>query len=128
MNDFQAKFHGFTLIEVLLALSVFALAGIALLSTSDSHLRNLSMLENQMYAEWIAADQLVEVNITTNWPPKNNAKGKIELAGREWHWLQKVGKTEDPGLLQVTVEVRSQLSDSESLARLSTFVSKADNK
>ena len=128
MNDFQAKFHGFTLIEVLLALSVFALAGIALLSTSDSHLRNLSMLENQMYAEWIAADQLVEVNITTNWPPKNNAKGKIELAGREWHWLRKVGKTEDPGLLQVTVEVRSQLSDSESLARLSTFVSKADNK
>ena len=125
MNKYPSRPQGLTLIEVLLALSVFAMAGIALLNTSDSHLRHLSVLENQMYAQWIAADQLVEVNLTANWPPKNNAKGQVDLAGREWHWLQKVRKTEDSGLLAITVEVRGQESDTQALAFLTTFVSKS---
>jgi general secretion pathway protein I len=127
MNKYSGRASGFTLIEVLLALSVFAMAGIALLNTSDSHLRHLSVLENQMYAQWIAADQLVDVNLSANWPPKNNAKGQVDLAGREWHWLQKVRKTEDSGLVEITVEVRRQESDTQALALLSTFVSKSGN-
>jgi general secretion pathway protein I len=80
-----------------------------------------------MYAQWIAADQLVDVNLSANWPPKNNAKGQVDLAGREWHWLQKVRKTEDSGLVEITVEVRRQESDTQALAFLSTFVSKSGN-
>ena len=128
MNEHPNKCRGFTLLEVLLALSVFALAGIALLNTSDSHLRNLSMLENQMYAQWVAADQLVEVSLTVgNSPLKNNAKGQVELAGRAWHWLQTIKKTQDSGLVEVTIEVREQPSDEQVHARLSTFMEGANN-
>ena len=128
MNRQGRKTLGFTLIEVLLALSVFSLAGIALLSTADTHFTNLSILENQMYADWVAADQLVEVNLEQTWPPKNNKKGKVELAGREWHWLQKVIQTTDKEMRSVVIEVRLDSDDKLALTSLMTYVSKGTGK
>ncbi len=119
---------GFTLIEVLLALSVFSLAGIALLSTADTHFNNLTILENKMYADWVASNQLVEVNLNTSWPPKNNKRGKVELAGREWHWLQKVIKTTDKDMRSVVIEVRTDEKDKLALTSLMTYVSKGSKK
>jgi len=128
MNNLTKKLRGFTLIEVLLALSVFSLAGIALLNTADSHFKSLSIIENQMYAEWIAADQLVEANLEQSWPPKNNKKGKVELAGREWHWLQKVTKTADKEMRSIVIEVRMDEGDTLALTSLETYISKSASK
>lgn len=128
MNKCLSYRYGFTLIEVLLALSVFALAGIALLNTSDSHMRNLALVEKQMYAQWIAADQLVEVNLVSTWPPKNNDKGKVELASREWYWLRKVQKTQDKNMLSITIEVREKEADDKAITELTTFIVKANNQ
>lgn len=128
MNKFRKNLSGFTLIEVLLALSVFSLAGIALLSTADSHFNNLTIIENQMYAEWVAADQLVEANLARTWPPQNNKKGKIELAGRDWHWLQKVIKTNDKDMRVIEIEVRKNEDDDLPLSTLTTYVSNGVTK
>jgi len=128
MNRQGRKSLGFTLIEVLLALSVFSLAGIALLSTADTHFNNLGILENQMYAGWVASDQLVEVNLDQTWPPKDNKKGTVELAGREWHWLQKVIKTTDKEMRSVVIEVRLDNDNKLALASLMTYVSKGTGK
>jgi len=122
------KLLAFTLIEVLLALSIFSMAGIALLSTADSHFNNLSILENKMYADWIAADQLVSVNLEQTWPPKNNKKGTTTLAGREWHWLQKVIKTTDNDMRAVVIEIRMEEKDKLALTSLMTYVSKGTGK
>lgn len=114
---------GFTLIEVLLALSVFALAGVALLSTSETHFSSLNHIEEKMFANWVASNQLVEVNIEKQWPPKNNKRGKVELAGREWFWRQEVLETFDKNMRAVAIEVR-MVEDSETpTARLMTYVS-----
>ena len=84
---------GFTLIEVMLAMAVFSIAGIAILGTADTSARNLGYLESKIIASWVASNQLVETTLDTSWPPKNNRKGKVELAGQEWFWQQKVIKT-----------------------------------
>ncbi|MEW6992206.1 type II secretion system minor pseudopilin GspI [Colwelliaceae bacterium 6441] len=117
---------GFTLIEVLLALSVFSLAGLALLNTADTHFNSLNNLENKMLADWVASNQLVEVNLNKTWPPKNNKTGKAEMAGREWHWQQKVIKTEDNDMRAVVVEVRFSENDELALTSLMTYVSKGE--
>ncbi|MDT0603974.1 type II secretion system minor pseudopilin GspI [Thalassotalea castellviae] len=116
--------QGFTLIEVLLALSVFSLAGLALLDTADTHFNSLNNLENKMIADWVASNQLVEASLDESWPPKNNKTGKVTMAGREWFWTQKVIKTQDNDMRSIVIEVRQSENSELALTSLMTYVSK----
>lgn len=116
--------QGFTLIEVLLALSVFSLAGLALLDTADTHFNSLNNLENKMIADWVASNQLVEASLDDTWPPKNNKTGKVDMAGREWFWTQKVIKTQDNNMRSIVIEVRQNEKSELALTSLMTYVSK----
>ncbi|WP_286235861.1 type II secretion system minor pseudopilin GspI [Thalassotalea sediminis] len=118
-----SKAIGFTLVEVLLALSVFALAGVALLSTSETHFSSLNYIEDNMVAQWVASNQLVDASLDRQWPPKNK-QGSVEQAGREWHWQQKVVATTDKDMRAITIEVRAQKKAASPLASLTTYVAK----
>jgi general secretion pathway protein I len=115
---------GFTLIEVMLAMAVFSIAGIAILGTADTNVRNLGYLESKIIASWVASNQLVEVSVDSSWPPKNNKKGKVELAGQSWFWQQKVLKTTDKDMRAIVIEVRLYEKSSAALTSLTTYVSK----
>lgn len=115
---------GFTLIEVMVAMAVFAIAGVALIASTSTHFTNLSVLETKMLANWVASNQLVEASLEQSWPLKNNKKGKVELAGREWFWQQKIAKTNDKNMSQVSIEIRLKETDKLSLSSLSTYVIK----
>jgi len=116
---------GFTLIEVMLAMAIFSIAGIALLSVADNNFRNLSHLENKVLANWVASNQLVAVTLDKTWPPKNNKKGTLEMAGQEWFWLQKVVKTENKNMRSVVIEIRNEEDQKLAVTSIVTFVSKS---
>lgn len=116
---------GFTLIEVMLAMAIFAMAGVALVSSSETHFRTLGHLEAKMMSSWVASNQLVEASLDTTWPLKNNKKGKVELAGREWFWIQKVQKTNDQNMSAVTIEVRLKEDEKSAINYLTTYLAKA---
>jgi general secretion pathway protein I len=117
---------GFTLIEVMLAMAVFAIAGVALLGVADNNYRHISHLEEQMFANWVASNQLVEVSLDKTWPPKNNRKGQVEMAGRTWYWQQKVIKTTNKEMRSVVIEVR--LDEDEELVTASAMTYLAQDK
>jgi len=125
-NPNGAKKSGFTLIEVMLAMAVFAVAGVALLGVADNNYRHISHLEEQMFANWVASNQLVEASLDKTWPPKNNRKGKVEMAGRTWYWQQKVVKTANKEMRAVTMEVR--LDEDEELVTSSVTTYLAQDK
>jgi general secretion pathway protein I len=114
---------GFTLIEVMLAMAVFAVAGVALLGVADNNYRHISLLEEKMLANWVASNQLVELSLATTWPPKNNRKGNVEMAGRTWYWQQKVIKTDNNLLRQIIMEVRASENDELVSASMETYLS-----
>ena len=116
---------GFTLIEVMLAMAIFAIAGVALVSSAESTFRTLGHLETKMIANWVASNQLVSASLDTTWPPKNNKKGKIEMAGREWFWQQKVIKTTDKDMRSLVIEIRLQEKQILAETSLMTYVAKA---
>jgi general secretion pathway protein I len=118
-----AKQSGFTLIEVMLAMAVFAVAGVALLGVADNNYRHMSLLEEKMLANWVASNQLVELSLAKTWPPKNNRKGNVDMAGRTWYWQQKVVKTDNDLLRQVIMEVRLNEDDELVSASLATYLS-----
>jgi general secretion pathway protein I len=113
---------GFTLIEVMLAMAVFAIAGVALLGVADNNYRHISHIEEQMFANWVASNQLVEASLDKTWPPKNNRKGKVEMAGRTWYWQQKVIKTANKELRAVNMQVRLNEDDELVIASLMTYL------
>jgi len=117
---------GFTLIEVMLAMGVFAIAGVALLGASANNFRHISHLENKMFASWVASNQLVSASISDKWPPKNNLKGEVELAGKQWFWLQQVKKTTDKDMRAVIIEVRINEGDELAVTSLTTYLSKGE--
>lgn len=126
ISHFKSKSLGFTLIEVMLALGVFSIAGVALLSAASNNARNIGHLEDKMFANWVASNQLVAASLETTWPPKNNAIGEVEMAGRAWFWTQKVIKTTDNDMRAIVMEVRLRKDDELAVSSLTTYVSKVE--
>ena len=122
----KATTLGFTLIEVMLAMAVFSIAGVALLSTANNNARNIGYLESKMFANWVASNQLVAASLEKKWPPKNNLKGEVELAGRAWFWRQKVIKTTDKEMRAIVLEVRLHENDELAVSSLTTYISKVE--
>jgi len=127
-NRQAKKTLGFTLIEVMLAMAVFSIAGIALLSAAINNTRNIGYLEDKMLANWVASNQLVTSSLEKKWPPKNNLKGDVELAGRVWFWQQKVIKTTDSDMRAIVMEIRLKEGDELAISSLTTYVSKVEKK
>jgi general secretion pathway protein I len=116
------RVRAFTLIEVMLAMAVFAIAGTALLGVATNNSRSLAHLEKNIIANWVAANQLVDASLDKSWPPKNNQKGKVEMAGAEWHWRQKVIKTTDNNMRAVNIEVRLDEKEPLAISNLMTYL------
>lgn len=76
--------RGMTLLEVLIALAIFATAAIATIRSVSQHINTLSYLEEKTFAALVADNQMAQVLLSQSKPSKK--KGKEELAGREWFW------------------------------------------
>ncbi|WP_428775598.1 type II secretion system minor pseudopilin GspI [Vibrio sp.] len=76
--------RGMTLLEVLVALAIFATAAIAVLRSVSQHINTLSYLEEKTFAAMVVDNQMAKVTLAGGTIRKQN--GKQELAGREWYW------------------------------------------
>jgi general secretion pathway protein I len=75
---------GFTLLEVLVALAVFAVAAISLMKVSESQLRLSQTLEEKTFAHWVALNMLTEMQAGQDWPSIGEQTGKVSMASRDW--------------------------------------------
>lgn len=118
------KHAGMTLLEVMVALLIFALTGSAILKAAGDHLNNVGQVEAITFANWVASNRLNQLQLDTTWPPKNNLKGDMEMADRTWYWQQRVIKTNDDDLRSVTINVGLKDDYSDSVTSVTTFVAK----
>lgn len=114
--------RGFTLIEVLAALTVLALTLGGILSAAGFYGQNAVYLQDKTVAGWIANNQMVEVQLAREWPATGRSDGRVEMAGRDWFWRQTVEETPDDRLRRVNLQVRLDAADDEAwLVTLSAF-------
>lgn len=119
------KYQGFTLLEVLVALSICAMAGIAAMQATSEHIYHLSSIEEQTYGSWVAENVLVEQRTQGDkWQGKNGARGSEMMAGIEWFWRQDVVPTADKSFVKVTINVFSDDKYENSIYELSTYLNK----
>jgi general secretion pathway protein I len=113
--------RGFTLIEVLIALAVVALALLGLTRTAAIEVRDFDALRERTLAGWVAANVLAEARLSSL-PATGTSDGRVELGGRPWRWTRDVSATPDPDIRRIDVRVFAGEAK-ESVASLSGFAS-----
>lgn len=109
--------RGFTLIEVLAAMAIFAIAAIAVINATTANIHSLSVLEQKTFADWVASNKLNDVQYQKL---DDGASGVEKLAGIDWHWRIKKLKTPDNDFyaLEVSVSRHADFSQPEAVERL----------
>ncbi len=79
--------RGFTLLEVLVALAVLALALAAGIKAAGSNIDNAAYLRDRTLAHWVAMNKLTEMQVFNKFPGSGTTeRGSLLLAGSEWYW------------------------------------------
>lgn len=89
------KNKGFTLIEVMVALAIIAIALAALIKASGNHTRSAGYLKSKTLAHYVAMNEVAKLQTENAWPDLGTKKDDTEMAGVTWYWTRVVEKTAD---------------------------------
>lgn len=116
----RARHRGFTLIEVLVALFVFAVAMTALVQSGTRRAQNVDYLRDRTLASWIAVDRITAIRLESGELATGSRDGEVEMARRTWFWQAEISATEDDTVRRIEVAVRLD-EDAEPLSRMTGF-------
>jgi general secretion pathway protein I len=97
--------HGFTLVEVLVALVVVALGLTALMVAVNGTARTSGHLRDKSLAQWIALNRLTEIRLNTVKFGQNTDTGEVEFGNRKWHYDTRYFDTSIGTMKRVVVRV-----------------------
>jgi len=119
--------RGFTLIEVMVALAVVAVALPALMFSLHQQIDGTAYLRDKSVAHLIAANKLTEVRLLARARGqllKGTDSGTTEMAGRQWDWQLNSTETQLPKFFRVEIKVQAPDSpDENSIYTLVGFLS-----
>lgn len=96
---------GFTLLEVLVALVVFAIAALSLLSAQNSQISTDQHLEEKTLAHWVALNQLADMRLQKAFPEVGQGETTVKMAGRSWLVSSKVQATPSANVRLLIISV-----------------------
>ena len=114
-----AAARGFTLIEVLVALAIVAIALLAGLQATNALTRNALRQAEVLLAQLCADNELVQVRLSRQMPAVGDASVRCEQAGRALDVSVVVRPTPNPTFRRVDAQV---FSEGHPVLRLSTIV------
>lgn len=108
-GDQMMKDKGFTLIEVMVALAVFAIVSVALVGNSTSTLRQAGVIQDRTVATWLAEDELTALRMQRRsdetFPVPGTSRDVMEIGGAAWDIETEIEATENDYVRRITVRV-----------------------
>ena len=96
---------GFTLLEIMIALAVFATLAAALMSVSQYVLGQSARVEARLLGAWLADNHLSELQLQTPPPAPGQKTLHLSYAQRDWRVSQRIVSEPGTGLLRVELSV-----------------------
>ncbi|MGB1091072.1 MAG: type II secretion system minor pseudopilin GspI [Oceanobacter sp.] len=104
-NCVKKESGGFTLLEVLIALTIFAAIATVVSGTTSQSTDTALYLENRTLASWVAENRLAQIRLIPSGVSVGEANDNLDLGNREWKVHTKIISTEMAGVMRVTVSV-----------------------
>jgi len=127
MNNRHKSVHpqqGFTLLEVMVALAIIAIALGATVRVVGNATSNASYLVDKSFAQWIALNEIAKAKIDRNWASKGEKSGTATMLEREWYWKSNTKITADKDMQRIEVSVFKNENDEAALITVVGFMAK----
>lgn len=118
--------RGFTLIEVLVALAILAVALAAALRSATLAADGTLELKERLLATWVAQNRVAEYTTRPLWPEIGTRAGNAEQGGVAFAWRETVTATPNPRFRRVEVAVYGPRAPERALATLVGFAARSD--
>lgn len=110
--------NGFTLLEVLIALAILAIAMAAVARASAQMTDSSHELKRRLLASWVAENRLAENAARSVWPEVGARNGEDEQAGLPLRWEELVANTPNSAIRRIEIKVYGRDHDEYALAQL----------
>jgi general secretion pathway protein I len=120
------RIGGFTLIEVLVALAILAVALAAAVRSASVAADGTLELKERLLATWVAQNRIAEYAARPVWPEIGTRAGNAEQGGVAFAWRETVTATPNPLFRRVEVQVYGPRAPERTVATLVGFAVKSD--
>ena len=122
-RQYKPRQGGFTLLEILAALMILAIALTAIVLSSIESTHNIDYLEDKTVASWIGKDLVTQIRlglIDARFAPAGS-RGTTKALDKDWPWIAYVEPTDDQYTLKISVIVGT--TQNPNLIRFTSFMS-----
>lgn len=117
------KSSGFTLIEVLVAMTIIAVGVAALVSTAGSSAWRADFLREREFGRWVASNVLAEMQVVPAWPAIGTTNTELEMGNFQWYVRTRTQAVADADLRRLDIEVRRDKDAESYVYTVTGFVS-----
>ncbi|BCA95301.1 type II secretion system protein GspI [Legionella antarctica] len=110
-SQFNLKISGFTLVEVLLALTVIAIALTALLKATAQNIESTHRIKEKTISHWVAMQgvSMIQLNLI-QLNQSQEATQITKMLGQRWYWRAQFSATPIKKMQQITISVSQKQS------------------
>lgn len=96
---------GFTLLEVVIALAILAIAMAAAARASSLAIEGSERLRDRAQALWVAQNRMAMIRMSGEWPPTGETDRESEQGNAKYYWSEIVSSTANKNFRRVEIRV-----------------------
>ena len=105
MSGFRKRRGGFTLVEVMVALAIIAIALTAVAAKMGRMVDTSNAMRERTYASWVAQNKIAELRLASSSPEVSSTSGESYFANTNWEWRAVISESGIENLYRVDVTI-----------------------